>query len=304
MFARPMLQPHWLQTKARNRSSSRPGRGRQTHRGLTSLTGLMIPRRSALRPLVVLAGNPRLSAPASPFYRTLTSNALSTEQPATNNDGSKVRIVMERPVPFNPLKPLATIRRKTGHAEQVNFYPTPKVDIAALARALQPLCSYPKDFDPKSATYTFGKPCWTLSRHGDAIYRTLALESREIGDQIASRAMKVANEMNHHPTIISISEDEDSSPWHMCIINTTHRPRGLGMRDVRLAEAVNAILRDYNVEEPVVAPTPPRAMRALKDAGSRLGHYVRKTLQEADRASKSASPASAAHPPHQGDTPG
>ena len=262
----------------------------------------MIPRRSALWPLGVLAGTPRPSTLASPSYRTLTSNDLSKEKPATNNDGSKVRTVTERPVPFNPLKPLATIRRKAGHAEQVNFYPTPKVDIAALARAVQPLCSYPKDFDPNSATYTFGKPCWTFSRHGDAIYRTLAVESREIGDQIASRVMKVSNEMNHHPTIISISEEEESSPWHMCIINTTHRPRGLGMRDVRLAEAVNTVLRDYSIEEPVIAPTPPRAMRALKDAGTRLGHYVRKTLQEADRASKSASPASAAHLPHQGDT--
>ena len=173
---------------------------------------------------------------------------------------------------IDPLKPQVSLRTKNGRKLTFNLTRTPKANVAELIEAVRSLCSFKRPADDRviSKRYTVARLHWFLAKNGDAIFRPLAVKSSKEGNEITSRIQKAADEMNHHPTIISLEPEAPHTPLHMCVITTTHQPRGLGMRDVRLARAIDSILQDYDVERAIVDPEHGQAAAILGRASTKL----------------------------------
>ena len=136
------------------------------------------------------------------------------------------------------------IRSSESSRFYVEVRPTPKANRAKLANALSSLLENPNE-GPKP---TFGSSRWILDEAGDAIHRHLALASDQEASEIESRIMSKADEMNHHPHVIkeALINATCFGLNHMTITCTTHSPKGLSMRDVRLATAVDEIVAEYD----------------------------------------------------------
>ena len=100
----------------------------------------------------------------------------------------------------------------------------------------------------QSSQQPFGSSKWTLDEAGDAIHLHLAIPSEKEGNEIESRIMTKADEMNHHPHIVkeAVTMVDGSNLQHVTVTCTTHRPKGLSMRHARLAKAVDEIVAKYN----------------------------------------------------------
>ena len=248
----------------------------------------MLSRYSTARILVPFADSLTVTRPTLSLYRNIASYGPLT-QAAIPSDGSiqtaqepprkavnaarskqgvgrtlKQRLAKAKPHYVNPLKPRVSIRTKNGRELTFNINPTPKANVEKLTEAVTSLCSWPADYGQEPKVHTVGQPQWSLTKNGDGVFRLLAVKSSNEGDEIASRIQRVADEMNHHPTIISLKPEGSHTPLHMCVINTTHHPRGLSMRDIRLALAVDSILQDYDVERPVFDTTHEQAATILQ----------------------------------------
>jgi pterin-4a-carbinolamine dehydratase len=78
-----------------------------------------------------------------------------------------------------------------------------------------------------------------LSSEGDALHVSLMAPSSGQAEELRSRIMADANRKQHHPHIAIDSIEEYASGASLMMITcTTHRPPGLGLRDVRLAAAI------------------------------------------------------------------
>ena len=159
-----------------------------------------------------------------------------------------------------------TIRLRDGSSITQKISPTPKANTEKLAVALASLLSAP-DSDP-SAQPTFGTLQWELDSLGDAIHRHIAVSSPEECDRIVQLIMAESEKLNHHPHIAR-SDSEGSCVTITC---TTHSPRGLSVRDTRLAKKMDQILAEFNV----TVPTRP-------GAGEDLDHTRAKIATERDR---------------------
>ena len=115
-----------------------------------------------------------------------------------------------------------------------------------VSQRLGSLCSWPN----VAVLNSFGRPNWSFDRRG-VIYRPIAVRSKEIAQQIVDQISRLANSMKHHPSIIHMEKISDHLPLHIGILCFTHRPRGLGLRDVLLAEAIDVILKDFEVQMPL-----------------------------------------------------
>ncbi|EXJ66942.1 uncharacterized protein A1O5_10137 [Cladophialophora psammophila CBS 110553] len=148
-----------------------------------------------------------------------------------------------------------TLRLKNNEKITQKISPTPKANCDKLANALASLLSTPEtpktgDLSLKhSPGLSFGTPQWQLDPLGDAIHRHTAHPSARECEQVEELIMSEAERMNHHPHITRGTIDGENK--YMTITCTSHSPRGLSIRDTRLANKINATLDAFNVTEPM-----------------------------------------------------
>lgn len=154
-----------------------------------------------------------------------------------------------------------TFRLKDGGSVTKKISPTPKAKLDKLASALASLLSIPSSNSPaRTHGPSFGTLHWELDPQGDAIHRHVALSSSDECDKVVQRIMAEAEEMNHHPHIAR--EDGGASFTVTC---TTHSPRGLSVRDTRLAKKVDELLAGLDVTQPARLSNPSHDLEQLRE---------------------------------------
>ena len=95
--------------------------------------------------------------------------------------------------------------------------------------------------------HSLGAESWFLDHHEDAINRFFAFTGEADADQFVAMVGAAADHVNHHPTILKLSPRKRwGNVWPVAISCGTHRPRGLSMRDIRLAKKINEISAKYD----------------------------------------------------------
>ncbi|ETN42396.1 uncharacterized protein HMPREF1541_01550 [Cyphellophora europaea CBS 101466] len=150
-----------------------------------------------------------------------------------------------------------TLKLPDGSRQTLSVLPTPKAKISPLSEQLEQLLDHSPDQTP------FSRP-WSLDALGDAIHSQRWFVTRDEAEDAVRRIGTKADEMKHHPHLsIGVcspgrlrAEDEDAdadTEWyggHLLLITcTTHNPRGLGMRDVKLARAIDELLKGGNMQQ-------------------------------------------------------
>lgn len=178
--------------------------------------------------------------PSAPWHASSARRSLSlaSNTPITISDDRKH-------ITFS-LKDGSDITRKIS--------PTPKANLTKLADALAVLLltpEGPKVTDPTSPNKTidaghisFGTREWELDPQGDAIHRHTAHGSSNDLEAVRTMIKSAAEKMNHDPHITQGSV-KDGGGNCLTITCTTHSPRGLSVRDTRLAKEINKILEVF-----------------------------------------------------------
>lgn len=153
-----------------------------------------------------------------------------------------------------------TFSLKDGSDITRKISPTPKANLTKLADGLAVLLLTPeahKAIDPTNPNETsdvghisFGTREWELDAQGDAIHRHTAHASADDLQAVKTMIKSSAEKMNHDPHITEGSAKEGGANY-MTITCTTHSPRGLSVRDTRLAREINQILEGFRHLEPV-----------------------------------------------------
>jgi pterin-4a-carbinolamine dehydratase len=80
---------------------------------------------------------------------------------------------------------------------------------------------------------------WFLDEHGDAIHRHLLYESHELA-HVEARISTAADSLKHHPHVSKqqMKTLMSNTLWLVTVTCTTHQPRGLSVRDIKLAKAI------------------------------------------------------------------
>ncbi|OAP60311.1 hypothetical protein AYL99_05313 [Fonsecaea erecta] len=159
------------------------------------------------------------------------------------------------PITISEDRQTVTFRLNNGETITQKISPTPKANRDKLANALASLLSTPETFKPSnlslkpSSGLSFGTTQWHLDALGDAIHRHTAHPSAKEREEAEKLIMAEAEEMNHHPHIAR--GEFGGEDKYMTITCTTHSPRGLSVRDTRLAHKINAILDAFEAMEPM-----------------------------------------------------
>ncbi|KAI1618139.1 hypothetical protein EDD37DRAFT_256982 [Exophiala viscosa] len=184
------------------------------------------------------------------------------------------------PVTISRDRQEVTFRLKDGNVVTQRIAPTPKVKKEKLEEALSSLLSSPESDSTKTGPW-YGTVDWELDPLGDAIHRHAAVSSYNECDEIERLIMARAEEMGHHPHIARL-QDRDG-PIYMTITCTTHSPRGLSGRDVRLAAKINEVLSNFRTTAPLNAdvqdhPTQEQIMelrrRAIEDNREKISEAL------------------------------
>lgn len=130
-----------------------------------------------------------------------------------------------------PLRDTDAVKTKT-----VSILPTPKANPEKLSERLKALLL---------------DGSWNLESPGDAIYTVRSFSQREDAENASSQIMNLADKQNHHPHLshfqCAVGDDGASDTTQLILITcTTHQPRGLGLRDVSLAKAIDEVLSPYD----------------------------------------------------------
>ncbi|KIW17117.1 hypothetical protein PV08_04308 [Exophiala spinifera] len=174
---------------------------------------------------------------------------------------------METPIIISEDRQKITFLLKNGSEITQPFHPTPKAKTEKMTAALASLLSISDDTStstnsapttPSTSTLSsFGAARWILDPLGDAIHRHLALSSAEECDRVERAIMEEADKMNHHPHIARVSDDNSQHLKNCLTVTcTTHSPRGLSIRDTRLAAKIDELLTDVDVTRPIEGSTP------------------------------------------------
>ncbi|KIY00899.1 uncharacterized protein Z520_03565 [Fonsecaea multimorphosa CBS 102226] len=147
------------------------------------------------------------------------------------------------PITISGDRQTITFRLNNGETITQKISVTPKANRDKLANALASLLATPETSEP-SNHLSFGTIQWQLDALGDAIHRHTAHPSAGECEYVEKLIMNVAENMNHHPHITRGDK-------YMTITCTTHRPRGLSVRDTRLAHEINDVLDAFDVTEPM-----------------------------------------------------
>ncbi|ETI22730.1 hypothetical protein G647_06806 [Cladophialophora carrionii CBS 160.54] len=160
--------------------------------------------------------------------------------------------------PIPPDRQTINISLRDATVITQKFSPTPKANLDRLGKALSELLQTPEQDTVIEAPnekakdtpgISFGTIEWHLDSEGDAIHRHTAHPSATEKSVIEELIMRRADEMGHHPHI-SRGEVEDAGDMYMTITCTTHSPRGLSVRDMKLAQKINDILAEFNTVTP------------------------------------------------------
>ena len=110
---------------------------------------------------------------------------------------------------------------------------------------------------------------WTLSTEGDVLYRVLSLKTEDELHQIMRKINVHVGEFKHHPhTCFRPPHKFTGNAWAVMYALSTHRPRGLSMKDVELAQYIDEIVAPFDVQF-----CEPKYHRSIKEAffrGTRL----------------------------------
>ncbi|KIW66799.1 hypothetical protein PV04_06093 [Phialophora macrospora] len=167
------------------------------------------------------------------------------------------------PIHFSADRRTINICLKDGKVITQRFSPTPKANLDRLAKALSELMQTPEhqpvieglnEEGRDRPGITFGMMEWYLDPEGDTIHRHIALPSAGELNTIEELILRRADEMDHHPHI-NRGKVEDRADMCMTITCTTHSPRGLSVRDMKLAQKINEILADFDTLTPWKADT-------------------------------------------------
>ena len=154
------------------------------------------------------------------------------------------------PIKISEDRQSITLRLKDGKTVTQKFSPSPKANLEKLQAALAKLLAtpeLPEVTEPPNRKkkdipdLSFGTPEWHLDPQGDAIHRHTAHMWTGECELVRKLIADVASSMNHHPHITQ-GRFGDGQDKYMTITCTTHSPRGLTIRDTRLAEKINDIL--------------------------------------------------------------
>lgn len=154
------------------------------------------------------------------------------------------------PVTISRDRQTVTFRLKDGNNITQKIAPTPKVKKEKLEAGLSSLLSS-SDSEPSTSRLGFGTAEWELDPLGDAINRHVAVSSLEEFEELERSIMAEAEEMKHHPHIARLQDH--NGPIYLTITCTTHSPRGLSGKDVRLAAKVNEVLAQFQNAVPLKA---------------------------------------------------
>lgn len=145
------------------------------------------------------------------MYRTILRRSIATFT-KLGHDGTKTKIELK---PSYPHKPKAVENLVKG-----------------LPELLKPAIGLTDD----SNSTTAGN--WNLDESGDTIHRHVSLQGKSEISSILQQIERAAEELNHDPhTLVDGT--------NLTISCTTHQPPGLSMKDVRLAQKVDAILKGF-----------------------------------------------------------
>jgi pterin-4a-carbinolamine dehydratase len=186
------------------------------------------------------------------------------------------------PITISSQRDRIDIVLENGEAISQKLLPTPKVSPVALRDQLTQLLQTrePSDqyLEQKNAgLMSFRSSEWFLDPEGDAIHRHVAANSANECDEIERLIGNKADIDQHHPHITRGDPDRGDSRC-MTVTCTTHNPRGLGIRDLRLALAINAILDKFNL---VYTPDWPRqtSLSLRNDMIAQNRHKINDALQ-------------------------
>ncbi|OCT51276.1 hypothetical protein CLCR_09067 [Cladophialophora carrionii] len=194
-------------------------------------------------------------------------------------------ISAQEPIP--PDRQTINIGLQDGTVITQKFSPTPKASLDRLGKALSELLQTPEqntvieapnEKAKDTAGISFGTVEWYLDPEGDAIHRHTAHPSATELNIIEELIMRRADEMGHHPHI-SRGKVEEGADMYMTITCTTHSPRGLSVRDMKLARKINEILAEFNT----VTPWKLNSSRDMDDEKPRIA-ALRERMIAANRA--------------------
>ncbi|EXJ58295.1 hypothetical protein A1O7_05720 [Cladophialophora yegresii CBS 114405] len=196
-------------------------------------------------------------------------------------------ICAQEPIP--PDRQTINISLRDGKVITQKFSPTPKANLDRLGKALSELLQTPEHHtvveavnqeakDKDTSTMSFGTVEWHLDSEGDAIHRHTALPSTTELNVIQDLIMRRADEMGHHPHI-SRGTIEEEADTYMTITCTTHSPRGLSVRDMRLAQKINEVLTGFDT----LTPSNLDSSRDMEDEKLRIA-ALRERMVAANRA--------------------
>ena len=78
---------------------------------------------------------------------------------------------------------------------------------------------------------------WALLPTGDALARNICFADQSSVTDFQCRLKTMSDEMNHHASV-----NVQAGPHLVEIVVTTHRPKGLSMRDIRLARRIDELV--------------------------------------------------------------
>ncbi|RVX74532.1 hypothetical protein B0A52_01658 [Exophiala mesophila] len=129
-----------------------------------------------------------------------------------------------------------------GAARTQPISPTPKARLDRLEVGLMDLLG-----EQEEAPTHFSSPSWQLDfPEGASITRHFEFKSQQDRDRAVQLVKTVSDEMDHHPHV-ALGATSDH-PFCMTITCTTHQPRGLSVRDTRLAARIDRSLDHLKLE--------------------------------------------------------
>lgn len=146
-----------------------------------------------------------------------------------------------------------------GAARTQSISPTPKARLDRLETGLTKLLS-----GRREASTQFGSATWQLDPpEGASITRHFAFRCQQDRDRAAQLIQAVSDELNHHPHVARGATPEH--PFCMTITCTTHQPRGLSVRDARLATKIDKCLADLEMHGLLETTATSREQDMMKD---------------------------------------
>lgn len=211
---------------------------------------------------------PGLRSAASIF----PSSRLQGSTAFTSHDRC-LHLASTNPVSISEDRRTVVLQLADGNILTQRIAPTPKISTTKLQRELALLLS-----SPDNGGHGFTTHSWDLDEEGDAIHRHFAFASTEALEDAIQLIMHAAKELNHDPHIAR--GQVEHVPNCVTLTCTTHQPRGLSGRDLKLAARINAILNSSQADQRTAADVTQSVDRITRER-SRLVEVNRNAISQA-----------------------